>query len=256
MKHLVESKQPILQILLLFTGIAAEIFFLCNIGMRYISLGSITGAIVSLLIIIKAIRRSSNNKTVGKTTNKKVLNTIGLFFLLLAVVTTGCMIFGIPRTEPAPDSVLIVLGSGVNEDGTPTLVSRSRADAALTYIREHPDAVIITSGGLYTTDRPSEAESMKQYLVEQGVSEERILTENRSATTAENLRFSADLIKENQLSPNVVISTSDFHSYRAALYAKRSQLNVSSICARTPWWILPSCWIREMYAILSAWMFH
>ena len=97
---------------------------------------------------------------------------------------------------------------------------------------------------------------MKQYLIEQGVREERIHTEKQSANTEENLRFTCDLIRENQLSTNIVLVTSDFHSYRSALYAKRNQLEVSSICAPTPWWVLPTCWIREMYGILYAWTVH
>jgi uncharacterized SAM-binding protein YcdF (DUF218 family) len=129
-------------------------------------------------------------------------------------------------------------------------------DAALSYLQEHPDAEIITSGGILVPDQIFEAESMKRYLMEKGVSAERIHPESQSSKTEENLRFTSKLIRENQLSTNIVLVTSNFHSYRSALYAKRNQLEVSSICAPTPWWVLPTCWIREMYAILYAWTGH
>ena len=138
----------------------------------------------------------------------------------------------------------------------PNTIPGQTGDAALPYILEHPDADIITSGGTAAPDRMSEAESMKQYLIEQGVRADRIHTETQSSDTEENLRFTADLIRKNHLRPDIVLVTSDFHSYRSARYAKQNQLLVSSISAPTPWWVLPTCWIREMYAILDAWTVH
>ena len=251
MKHLWEFKQTLWRSFLLGFGITAEIFFLCNIGMQYLNIGSITGALIALLLIGIAIRPDWFRSTAGN-----VLTGFLAVLTVLAVLTTGFMVFGIPKTVPANDSTVVILGSGVNEDGTPTLISRLRADAALPYILEHPDADIITSGGTAAPDRMSEAESMKQYLIEQGVREDRIHTETQSSDTEENLRFTADLIRKNHLCRNIVLVTSDFHSYRSARYAKQNQLLVSSISAPTPWWVLPTCWIREMYAILDAWTVH
>ena len=250
-KHLLEFKQVLWRSLLLGFGITAEVFFLCNIGMQYLNIGSVTGALIALLIIGIAVRPDWFRTAAGN-----VLKRCFIVISVLAVLITGFMVFGIPGMVPADDSTVVILGSGVNEDNTPTLISRLRADAALPYILEHPEAHIITSGGVIAPDRMSEAESMKQYLIEQGVREERIHTEKQSANTEENLRFTGDLIRENQLSTNIVLVTSDFHSYRSALYAKRNQLEVSSICAPTPWWVLPTCWIREMYGILYAWTVH
>ncbi|MBR2676882.1 MAG: YdcF family protein [Solobacterium sp.] len=249
MKHLLEFKQPIWRILLLVLGITAEIFFLCNIGMQYLNLGSITGALVSLLLIGIAVRPDGFNSTIGI-----LLRGFVLVVSILAVLTTGVMVFGVPGTAPAENSTVVILGSGVNEDGSPSLISRLRTDAVLPYILEHPDAAIVTSGGITAKDQISEAESMKQYLVEQGVPSERIHTENQSSNTEENLRFTSRLIQEHELSTTIVLVTSDFHSYRSALYAKRNRLEVSSVRAPTPWWILPTCWIREMYGVLAAWL--
>ena len=251
MKHLWEKKQTIWRSLLLVFGITAEIFFLCNIGMQYLNIGSVTGALVALLLIGIAVRPDWLKTTAGK-----ILRGFLIVISALAVVTTGFMVFGIPKTTPAEDSTVVILGSGVDEDGTPSLVCRMRVDAALPYLQEHPDADIITSGGVTSPDQISEAESMKRYLLEKGISAERIHTQSQSSNTEENLRFTGKLIRENQLSPNIVLVTSNFHSYRSSLYAKRNQLEVSSICAPTPWWVLPTCWIREMYAILYAWTGH
>ena len=66
---------------------------------------------------------------------------------------------------------------------------------------------------------------MKKYLVEQGISEERILVESQSTDTNENLDNAKGMIEANSgmsLSDlKVKIISSDYHCFRAKMIAKR-----------------------------------
>lgn len=259
-KHLNDSTKKRIRVIEFLLGLTMTFVFLCNIGMRYSNIGSLTGVIVHSLLLahslnpewFQSIAEKLKQSRAGRIVWKGLCITVG-GILLLAVLTTGCMIAGIPEAPDDLERTVIILGSGVNEDGTPTTVMKSRIDAAMDYIQTHPQAPIIASGGLYSTDRIAEAESICRYLIENGIPEQRIYTERDSSSTEENLRNSAALIQANGLSTNIVLSTSEFHSYRAGLIARRNQLNTRAIPARTPWYILPTCWIREMYGILLAW---
>lgn len=263
MKHFKENTVTIVRDIEVLVGLTMTMFFLCNIGMRYINIGSLTGVLVFGLLLAHGLKPewfasiSENLKRhpFGRSVRKHIL-IVCFVILILAVVTTGFMIAGIPAGPDETDRTIIILGSGVNEDGTPTDVTKSRADAALNYIKEHPESPIIASGGLYTSDRITEAESIKQYLINQSIDANRIDVETESTSTAENLRYTTALIQKEGFSERVVISTSDFHSYRAGLFARRNHLDHQAITAATPWYILPTCWMREMYGILDAWIIH
>ena len=237
-------------------GLVMTVLFLCNIGMRYLSIGSLTGLIVFLLLFLYGVfpdRFAHGWKSMPKIMQRILAAAISVV-LSLALATTAFMIAGIPPAPTGEETAVIILGSGVNEDGSPTKIMRARADQALDYLRAHPELPIITSGGLYSDDRISEAESLKRYLMDQSIDEDRILIENRSTSTEENLRNSARLLQEAGIDGPVLVVTSEFHSYRAGLYARRNHLQSTALSARTDWVVLPVCWIREMYGILYAWL--
>lgn len=263
MKHFKTNGLQIVRGAEVLVGMTMTMFFLCNIGMRYVNIGSLTGVLVFGVLLIHGLkpeRFASIGQKLSQSPSgrivRKLIRTLRLVILILAVLTTGFMTAGIPERPDSEDRTIIILGSGVNEDGTPTYVTQSRTDAAMEYIKDHPDSPIIASGGLYTSDRITEAESIKQYLIHQGIDAKRIYVETESTSTAENLRFTTVLLQKERLPKAVVISTSEFHSYRAGLFATRNQLDHRAITAKTPWYILPTCWMREMYGILDAWIIH
>ena len=96
---------------------------------------------------------------------------------------------------------------------------------ALDYLEENPSAKVVVSGGQGSGEDISEAAAMKGYLVEHGLEEERILLEDRSVNTAENIRFSMELIEADwsgrEAEPSLVIATNSFHVFRALRIAKK-----------------------------------
>ena len=132
---------------------------------------------------------------------------------------------------------------------------RYRLDAAERYLKAHPDAAAVVSGGRSPTEIYSEAEVMKNELVKRGIDASKIYLEDRSANTEENIRFSEQIISENKLPEQTAIATDSFHQLRAAVYANRAGLSPAPLSAKTPWGLLPSYWVREFFALAKAILF-
>ena len=152
------------------------------------------------------------------------------FLALLGVVLAGSR--DEVRGEP---EVMIVLGCQVKPWG-PSILLQDRLDKALGYWKEHPEVVIVASGGQGADEPMSEAAAMREYLVEQGVPEGQILLEDRSANTLENLRFSLELLSENgyDTTADMAVVSNGFHLARVRLLWGRvcgGTYNLSTLAA-------------------------
>lgn len=143
---------------------------------------------------------------------------------------------------------IIVLGAQVKENG-PSAVLKYRLDVAIEYLNENPDTVCIVSGGQGYNEPFSEAKGMADYLKNQGIDVERIIQEDKSTTTVENIKFSMALMEQKNASVGVVAN--DFHVYRATQIAKKQGLHdVSGIAAYSSIPYLPNNILRECCGIL------
>ena len=162
------------------------------------------------------------------------------------------IVYGRIRPRRAVDFV-VVLGSGLlgGRRVPPLLASRldrgRRAfDAAIAKGRE---PMLITSGGQGPGEEVSESQAMTDYLVEHGVPRERILLEDKSRTTEENLAFSREIMLARLPKYRCVVVTNNFHVLRAALIAKKAKVNGQVIGSRTASYFWPSATIREFVAV-------
>ncbi|OLS36788.1 YdcF family protein [Bacillus sp. MRMR6] len=141
---------------------------------------------------------------------------------------------------------LIILGAKVN--GTvPSLALQYRIDTAAEYMKNYTNTVAIASGGKGPGEDISEAEAIKARLIKHGVSEERILVEDQSTDTVENIRFSKQLLTDEWNSGLVV--TNDFHIYRAKSIARDQGLELAGLPADTPAVAVVKSYGREYLAI-------
>ena len=171
--------------------------------------------------------------------------------LLVPLAIGGFFVYSFVYThlkKPYPCDYIITLGCGIRKDGTVTPLLKSRLDKALSWYHDTNDhGMFIVSGGKGNDEVNSEAEAMKNYLVSQGISEDKILLENQSTTTKENLLFSKKLMKENS---TCVVSTSDFHVLRTAFLTKEIGLNAYCIGGKTAMYYVPPATLREYIALL------
>jgi uncharacterized SAM-binding protein YcdF (DUF218 family) len=150
-----------------------------------------------------------------------------------------------------PDAV-IVLGCKVNGN-TPSRMLKRRLDSAVIYLNENEDVVCIVSGGKGEDEKISEAQAMKEYLVDKGIDEGRILTEDKSVNTLENIKNSVALLGGNG-SGEIAIITDGFHQYRAGYIAESFGYDAAAINAQTDFFnavLMPTYYIREWMAITN-----
>ena len=144
---------------------------------------------------------------------------------------------------------VIILGAKVKPGGVPSLSLKYRLDVAADYLKQYPHVTAIVSGGQGTDEDQTEASVMYDYLVRAGIDAERILIEDKSTSTYENIKFSKQLLPEN--TTNITIVSNDFHLKRANILAKKLGLDSDVIAAPTPKVIELKSRIRERAALLK-----
>jgi uncharacterized SAM-binding protein YcdF (DUF218 family) len=144
---------------------------------------------------------------------------------------------------------IIVLGAHV--DGTrPTLALLERIRRALEYLEENPRTKAVLSGGKGEGEQVSEAQAMYCYLTEHGIDGERLLLEEHSTNTKENLAFSLNLLGDQPYSVGVV--TNNFHVFRGvAIGRKCGCKDICGIPSRYCSWRLLIYIPREILAIIK-----
>lgn len=178
-----------------------------------------------------------------------------LFFVLLCIglavflIVEGCVVSGFwQKGEPGADYV-IVLGAQMKHNG-PSKALRYRLDEAVRYLEENTGAKVIVSGGQGSDEHISEAQGMYNYLVEQGIDEARIIKEDKSRNTFENLTFSAEYLDaEND---SVVIVSNNFHIFRATKIAQKAGYkNVCGIAAKGEPYLQVNNMMREFFGVMK-----
>lgn len=144
---------------------------------------------------------------------------------------------------------VIVLGAGVN-GYNPSNTLKMRIDRAYDYMVSSPKTILIASGGQGANEIISEAECIKRELVKRGIPEDRILLEDKSTSTEENLRFSYEIINSDNASVGII--TNSFHEYRASLIAyDTGYTNVQSVPARTLYPVGIHYTVREFFGVIK-----
>ena len=155
--------------------------------------------------------------------------------------------------EDRADVTVVVLGCKVNGD-KPSRMLQARLEAAADFLLEHPQAHCIVSGGKGPDEQYHEAFIMKKYLVDKGISSMRIIMEDKSTSTLENINFSAVLAEKYNCHERFLIVTDRFHQYRAMSAANRLGIVTYALNVETVWYLAMPYWFREMAAITRDWL--
>ena len=181
------------------------------------------------------------------------------FVILLCM---GVMIFGIVegfiisgfsmKGQPGADYV-IVLGAQMKADG-PSKALQYRLDEAIRYLNENPSSKVIVSGGQGSDEHISEAQGMYEYLVEKGIEKDRIIKEDKSVNTTQNLAFSAEYLDRER--DSVAVVTNNFHVFRAVKIAEKAGYqNVCGIAAKVEPFLQINNMMREFFGVMKDFLF-
>ena len=182
-----------------------------------------------------------------------ILVCIGLVYFCIVEVP----IIKNARTDKDPERpYLVVLGAAVYGD-RPSLTLVRRLEGALDYLERYPDSVAIVSGGMGPGENVTEARAMRDWLLDHGLSEDRVLMEEQATSTRENLEYSFAIIRGRGDEPdgNVAIVSSAYHLYRAKLMARMLGAEAAGVAA--PWgyfFVMLNYFIREAFGVTHLWV--
>jgi uncharacterized SAM-binding protein YcdF (DUF218 family) len=177
-----------------------------------------------------------------------------LAYLESMLIGTAISALRAARHIPAFDKdYILILGCQIRKDGGLTKLLQSRADRAIAFAKMQKEKTgkeitFVPSGGKGTDEVIAEAEAIRNYLISAGIPEERVLVENQSATTSQNLRFSHELICQRNPEAKTAFSTTNYHVFRAGCYAEEAGIPMEGIGAKTKPYFWINAFIREFIA--------
>lgn len=182
--------------------------------------------------------------------------------LILMFVIYNIYIQYIPRTLQY--DYIIIHGCGLIDGHVVSPLLAARIDKAIqVYNKAKTKPLLIPSGGQGSDENLSEAQAMRDYLIEHGIPEADIYMEDKSTTTMENLVNCKAYIDENwetrksddaaikRSRPIIALVSSNYHVYRCLLYAEKLKMKCIGIGAPVAWYYWPSALIREFVAIFT-----
>lgn len=174
---------------------------------------------------------------------------IGILLVFFLTIE-GFILSGFYKTPAKDVDYVIVLGAHVT-NGKPSRILKKRLDAAVEYAAKHENVKIIVSGGQGSNETTTEAFAMAAYLEEKGIERERILLEDKSTDTNENLRFSKVFVEDGE---TVAVVSNDFHIYRAVHLARHiGYEDPQGLGARDEIGTLPANLLREFFGVIKDW---
>ncbi len=150
---------------------------------------------------------------------------------------------------------IIILGCQIRKDGTLTKLLKGRVDRAIDFSKmqkenSNKDIIFVVSGGKGSDEVTSEAQAMKNYLLQCKIPEENILLEDKSKNTLENMKYSTELI--NNKNANIAYSTTNYHVFRAGVDASEFVKHAEGIGAKTRAYFWITAFIREFIATIRS----
>lgn len=251
-----QSKYSICEVILSLFSILSGVYFICLV--IYIGFGSMFVFFWALLSAFSAGGAASARMVRVKGLKlpkwvKAALCTVILFAAVVFAAVEGVIVFNAVKKPEAGAEYVLVLGAKVNGT-TPSKSLMQRINSAYDYLVDNPSAKAIVCGGKGSDEAISEAEAMKRTLVSKGIDEERIIMEDKSTNTEENIRFALEYIDDKD--SKTVVTTNSYHVFRAVSIARKAGFtNVYGNPAGCVTGLIPQDFVREFFAVVKDFVF-
>ncbi len=233
------------------------IWFILPIFNKYFNHGNKLGILICLFILLFYTNTPVFNSVKNFCYSFSVLTVIWNIlkwliyaFILYAVIITIAMIIA-SKIKPKHNATAIVLGNRATKEG-PSLLLKGRIDATKAYLdNTNNDCVAVLSGGKCKRDYIEESVCMYSELIKLGADKNRLIIEDKSKSTYENILFSYAIIEDTEKKKNLAIVSDSFHQLRARLIIKKQGIkaHVGAVNARTSFLYIPTYYIREWIAL-------
>lgn len=246
----------IIRVIICVAAAAGFGFFAFPITVNVINIGNISGMAMCVwvfLIACKPIHRAIRGLCAHFFVTKALyytVNTLFTAFVIYGIIVSAFMIIGMNQAPPV-NGTAVVLGAQVMPQGHPSTMLRGRIEAAEKYLKENPKAKAVLSGGQGNGEPISEAKCMYDNLIKKGITADRLIIEDRSTDTKENLKYSNEIIESNNLGKEIAIVTDGFHQQRTRIIAGQLGLKweFGAYNADTAVEYAPTFFVREWFAI-------
>ena len=190
--------------------------------------------LIGILLFYNVCNWTKNRFPKSTRVVKTVFTILLCIGLLVVGVTEALIIHASFGDKDESCEYMVVLGAKVRPDG-PSVSLMDRIRAAADYMNAHPDVIAIVSGGKGGDEPMTEAQCMFEELVKLGIDPDRIWIEDKATSTWENLHFALDLIEEKtgQRPEKIGLLSSEYHLFRAKMFAKECGVEAVGIPART-----------------------
>lgn len=187
----------------------------------------------------------------------KIITRLLAAIIILGAIGTGSIFYFIydyaKDTKPQKSDVMVVLGCQARGE-TPSLMLEYRLNKALDLYKKGYAGYIIASGGQGKDETYSEAYVMKNWLKKHGVDESKIIEEEESTSTFENLNFSKKIMKDRNFKTAIIVS-SDFHMFRSLKLAQRLDIKAYGAPSRTVEYLKFYYYSREILSVVKSFIF-
>ncbi|MFT8316149.1 MAG: YdcF family protein [Clostridium sp.] len=240
---------------IIMLGILSLLYFIiCFLTFNIIVNFSLFFALIGIIFIaVGVLKISLGEKNIIIKRAFKIFNISIILILSVFIFIEACIVYSANKTVKDKPDYIMILGAGIRGRNM-LLIQLQRTEKALEFIKRNPNVKVIVSGGQGKGEDISEAESMKEYLIQHGVNSENILKEEKSENTMENMKYTAEILNkvDSRPNPKIAIVTSNYHVFRAKFLARRAGLNVEGIAAPVNNILLPNFSIRECFAIIKS----
>ena len=231
----------------------------CMLGILVIA-GTILPMIVSDMLQQTTIVNVHNEQGTAMYIEEAFSASFSIAIAYLECVLVGTIVFAVKAARHIPTfdkDYILILGCQIRKDGTLTKLLQSRADRAVEFAEMQREATgkeitFVPSGGQGSDEVMPEAQAIRNYLLSIGIPDERILPEDKSVNTLENLNNSMEIIKahSDNSEPKVAFSTTNYHVFRAGMLAARQGFHMDGIGSLTKRYFWINAFVREFVATL------
>ena len=228
------------------------IWFIAPMFKNYINHGNKLGVAICLYVLLfytntpvfESVRIFCHASTL-LTVVWNVLSVLVYIFITYAVVITIAMLIA-SFIKPKKGATAITLGNRATKDG-PSPLLKGRIKATAKYLSENKNTKAVLSGGKTKKDYIEEALCMYNELKKLDVDDDKLIIEDKSLSTYENIFFSNRIISQETQEKNLAIVTDRFHQLRARFIIRKLKIksHVGAVNSATPFLYIPTFYVRE-----------